>query len=104
MGKAPTAGQMVALSQHALRAQPGMPLTKRMFRRADEEGGKMSGFIVEDCPACDGYGVTAHRVTVYEHGCGFPHSDTDERPCERCGGAGYIEDDVEPITLEDLGR
>lgn len=40
------------------------------------------------CAVCDGAGVIAHRVTVYEHGCGFPHDDTDERPCSDCKGSG----------------
>lgn len=45
----------------------------------------------EDCPACDGAGIQVYRVTVYEHGCGFPHDDSDERPCGLCGGArGWI--------------
>lgn len=44
-----------------------------------------------DCPACEGTGITGQRITVYEHGCGFPHYDTEERPCARCNGAGgYI--------------
>jgi DnaJ-class molecular chaperone len=46
-----------------------------------------------ECPACDGQGYTVHRVTVYEHGCGFPHDDGEERKCERCSGfGGWIED------------
>lgn len=40
------------------------------------------------CDLCEGSGVIAYRVTVYEPGCGFPHDDADERPCNSCGGAG----------------
>lgn len=40
------------------------------------------------CEACDGSGVEVFGVWVYEHGCGFGHNSTDERPCERCGGLG----------------
>lgn len=40
------------------------------------------------CEACDGSGVEVFGTTVYEPGCGFPHSSTDERPCSTCGGAG----------------
>lgn len=47
------------------------------------------------CDDCGGSGVYAVRVTVYEHGCGFPHDDTDERPCERCGGEGGWVGDAE---------
>jgi hypothetical protein len=49
-----------------------------------------------ECPECRGAGHTVHRITVYEHGCGFPHDDTEERPCERCRGEGGWIDDVEP--------
>jgi hypothetical protein len=44
-----------------------------------------------DCDHCDGSGVIAQRVTVYEHGCGVPHDDTDERPCPKCDGTGERE-------------
>lgn len=40
------------------------------------------------CDACDGMGVIGTRVTVYEHGCGFPHDDTHEEECVSCGGIG----------------
>lgn len=40
------------------------------------------------CDVCDGSGVHAYRITVYEHGCGFPHDDTAEDPCGKCGGIG----------------
>ena len=53
-------------------------------------------FTCEACEACDGKGYTVHRITVYEAGCGFPHDDTDERPCEHCGGFGEFVDDAEP--------
>lgn len=41
-----------------------------------------------ECPACDGSGIHAYRITVYEHGCGFPHDDTAEEPCGNCSGDG----------------
>lgn len=59
-------------------------------------------FIFATCPACDGSGVETFGVTVYEHGCGFSHPSTDERECPYCHGAGTVETEVEPITLEDL--
>ena len=42
------------------------------------------------CPGCDGYGVIAYAITVYEHGCGFPHESSDERPCPGCDGTGSV--------------
>jgi len=45
---------------------------------------------LRDCAMCGGTGYLVARVTVYEHGCGFPHDDTDERPCPHCGGFGHI--------------
>ncbi len=50
------------------------------------------------CDVCEGSGVEAFRVTVYEHGCGFPHDDTDERPCRCCDGAGGWMDEAESDT------
>lgn len=47
------------------------------------------------CDACDGEGVTGHRITVYEPGCGFPHDDVVEKVCEGCGGAGGFIDEVQ---------
>lgn len=41
-----------------------------------------------ECSRCDGTGVEVFGVTVYEHGCGFSHRDTEERPCTKCDGAG----------------
>lgn len=55
----------------------------------------------ETCDHCNGSGVEAFRITVYEHRCGFPHDDSDERPCPACDGAGQREYEVESITLED---
>jgi len=52
------------------------------------------------CDACDGSGIYARRVTVYEHGCGFPHYDTAEEPCGKCNGEGGWVDDVEPDERE----
>lgn len=48
------------------------------------------------CDACNGSGVFARRVTVYEPGCGFPHDDTAEEPCEKCKGHGGWLDEAEP--------
>ena len=53
-----------------------------------------------DCPTCGGEGYTVHRITVYEHGCGFPHDDSEERPCENCKGAGGFLDDETPDKPE----
>jgi hypothetical protein len=53
------------------------------------------------CSACGGSGVEVFRVTVYEHGCGFPHDDSDERPCGKCNGHGGWLDDVEPDGVRD---
>jgi hypothetical protein len=49
-----------------------------------------------DCDVCNGSGVEAFRVTIYERGCGFPHDDSDERPCPQCGGNGGWLDDAAP--------
>ncbi len=43
------------------------------------------------CEACDGSGVEVFAIRVYEHGCGFAHDSTDERPCRECGGSGRVE-------------
>ena len=55
--------------------------------------------VIITCKACDGQGFTVHRVTVYEHGCGFPHNDSEERPCERCGGHGEFIEEAEGVTV-----
>lgn len=47
------------------------------------------------CDECNGSGVYAYRITVYEPGCGFPHDDTAEKPCPECNGAGGRLDDAE---------
>lgn len=49
-----------------------------------------------ECAVCDGLGYLITRVTVYEHGCGFPHDDSHEIPCDACGGAGGWVDNAEP--------
>lgn len=54
-------------------------------------------FIFAICPNCDGSGVEAFRATVYEHGCAFPHDDSDERPCPTCCGEGVLETTVAEI-------
>lgn len=54
------------------------------------------------CEACDGSGVEVFSVTVYEHGCGYSHDSTDERPCRVCDGAGRIrpEPDSPPYPVK----
>lgn len=47
------------------------------------------------CKTCGGSGVIARRITVYEHGCGFPHNDTEELKCEQCDGFGTYVADME---------
>lgn len=55
------------------------------------------------CEACNSEGRTFKRVSVYEHGCGFPHDDiADDGPCPHCEGSGYALVEVEPIGIEDL--
>jgi DnaJ-class molecular chaperone len=56
-----------------------------------------------DCDHCDGSGVIARRVTVYEHGCGFPHDDTDEQPCPECDGTGQREVEAERRLTAERG-
>lgn len=43
------------------------------------------------CPNCDGSGVEVFGITVYEHGCGYSHDSTDERPCPTCHGSGRLD-------------
>lgn len=72
-----------------------MPKTE-IERALEADGEKLRALTGEDhgpwqiftCEACDGRGFTMHRVTVYEHGCGFPHDDAVERQCEACSGYG----------------
>lgn len=54
------------------------------------------------CEACGGEGHTVHRITVYEHGCGFPHDDIEERPCTACNGLGEFvtERKADPPRIE----
>lgn len=47
-------------------------------------------WFLEDCPACDGKGITVHGTIVYEAGCGFPHDDSYELKCEACDGFGTV--------------
>lgn len=46
------------------------------------------------CEECGGEGCDRRRVTVYEHGCGFPHDDVEEIPCLACGGTGEIVEEL----------
>ena len=75
-----------------------MNLDREMQRALRADGEKLRQLTGEDhgpqqlftCEACDGKGYTAHRITVYEAGCGFAHDDVDERSCEECGGLGWF--------------
>jgi hypothetical protein len=58
-----------------------------------ERAGLLCERTTPECEACGGSGVIVSRVTVYEHGCGFPHDDTDESPCPKCAGTGRAEPD-----------
>lgn len=45
------------------------------------------------CDCCGGLGYYVIGIWVYEPGCGFGHSSTDEVRCENCNGLGeFIED------------
>lgn len=58
--------------------------------------------ILVPCSLCNGLAKVGRRVTVYEHGCGFPHDDVEEDDCPECEGAGQLLVDGALITLEDL--
>jgi len=49
-----------------------------------------------DCYQCGGQGVIRNVIQVYEHGCGFPHDDVEEQPCQACGGSGFFVGEAEP--------
>jgi hypothetical protein len=51
--------------------------------------------IIADCPYCGGDGHTLHRISVYEHGCGFPHDDVEARHCTDCHGVGFSIEEAE---------
>ncbi len=84
--------------------------TKEMQEALEADGEKLRQMTGQDhgpvflgppqqwyvCDACDGEGFIPRRVTVYEHGCGFPHDDTHEEPCGKCNGVGGWVDDVRP--------
>lgn len=46
--------------------------------------------FLADCEDCGGHGYIAHTVHVYEAGCGFSHPDVEEKPCQACGGNGWL--------------
>lgn len=46
--------------------------------------------FLADCEECDGTGVIASTIHVYEPGCGFSHPDVEEQPCKACGGNGWF--------------
>jgi DnaJ-class molecular chaperone len=56
------------------------------------------------CSDCNGSGVVGRSIWVYEHGCAFGHSDTEEYPCPECHGEGVVEVEAAPIEMEDLDR
>jgi DnaJ-class molecular chaperone len=64
----------------------------------------MTDYRLFTCSHCNGSGAIGKRVTVYEHGCGFPHDDTHEEPCPECHGEGVVEVEAAPIEMEDLDR
>lgn len=76
----------------------GQDMDREMMKALEADGEKLRQLTGEDhgpfeivqCEACAGTGHHVHRVTVYEHGCGFPHDDTYETPCEECGGDGMF--------------
>jgi hypothetical protein len=87
-------------------------MNKEMMAALEADGEKLRQLTGEDhgpvfltdarfeiCGHCNGSGVIGRRVSVYEHGCGFPHDDTEEEPCPECGGTGETETEVEPVTL-----
>ncbi len=73
-------------------------MDKEMMKALEADGEKLRQLTGEDhgpqalaqCPECGGEGYFLKRITVYEHGCGFPHDDTDEIKCEACDGTGVI--------------
>ena len=56
------------------------------------------------CEQCCGDGITRHAIWVYEHGCGFPHEDVEERPCDACNGAGFFVCEVQPDAVSSNQR
>lgn len=78
---------------------------REMQRALEMDGDKLRELTGEDhgpwyfvvCPCCAGSGIIAQAITVYEPGCGFPHKDTDERPCPECDGTGIHETTWEPV-------
>lgn len=57
--------------------------------------------VVKTCRACDGEGLIAKDIWIYEHGCGFGHSDSYDVRCDECDGLGFFiseagSDDYDP--------
>jgi hypothetical protein len=80
---------------YLLRQQRGSAARAVQAMAGHTFGANLDRLELEDLPAydtlcvlCDGSGVIRRRVTVYEHGCGFPHDDTEESPCPKCDGTG----------------
>lgn len=71
---------------------------REMQRALELDGEKLRQLTGEDhgpetlfeCSQCCGEGVTRQATMVYEHGCGFPHEDVEETPCQSCNGAGFF--------------
>jgi DnaJ-class molecular chaperone len=53
------------------------------------------------CDRCGGDGVLVFGTFEYEPGCGYGHESSDERPCPVCDGAGVIEREVKPLSMEE---
>jgi hypothetical protein len=56
--------------------------------------------IIAVCPSCGGEGHTLHRISVYEHGCGFPHDDVEAQHYTDCHGVGFSIEEVQ-ISIAD---
>lgn len=67
-------------------------------RDVEEEWHPFLPAEIIECPVCQGEGIEVYRTFIYEHGCGFGHDSSDERPCPECGGAGYITTNWELIS------
>lgn len=80
---------------------------REMQKALEADGEKLRQLTGADhgpfCPECLGSGVEVFAVTVYEHGCGFSHTSTDERPCRECGGTGRAEVGYDH-QIVDIGR
>ena len=46
--------------------------------------------FLADCGVCGGSGEILETIHVYEPGCGFSHPDVYGKPCQACGGNGWL--------------